>query len=169
MSCHPQWLPKPLTYGVFGGKWEEFLDSVYVIFEGDFKKCRPHYRGKPVVYNDAPDNNGKEKGFWHLVERETHSKRGDERVIDFRRCERISWAKAIIENCIDGTVSVWEEPAQGHRMRVLMWLEEMDYLVVLEERPKVFFLVTAYCTDMESMRIKLRKKRDEYLKQQKPP
>jgi hypothetical protein len=40
---------------------------------------------------------------------------------------------------------------------------------VLAERPRAMILVTAYCTDIESHRDKLRKERDEYCRKQKPP
>jgi len=56
-----------------------------------------------------------------------------------------------------------------YRSRVLIWLENLDYIVVLAERPREMILVTAYCTDINSQRKKLKKERDEYYKMQKPP
>jgi hypothetical protein len=48
-------------------------------------------------------------------------------------------------------------------------LEDLDYIVVLAERPKEMVFVTAYCTDIGAQREKLKKERAEYYKKQKPP
>jgi hypothetical protein len=79
----------------------------------------------------------------------------------------------MIEHAPDKSLSVWKDerkkPGKPRQTRVLIWLESLDYLVVLAERPRAMILVTAYCTDIESHRDKLRKERDEYCRKQKPP
>ena len=62
-----------------------------------------------------------------------------------------------------------KKPGRPRQTRVLIWLENLDYIVVLAERPREMILVTAYCTDIKSQRKKLEKERDEYYKMQKPP
>jgi len=79
----------------------------------------------------------------------------------------------MIENSTGKAVSVWSNKRirkKGARQtRILIWLEDLDYLVVLSEMRTVTVLVTAYCTDSKSQRRKLRKERDEYYGMQKPP
>ncbi len=171
MTVHPPWLPQSLCYDDFHGDWGKFLEAVYQIFERDFKQSKPCYTGRVVVHNENIED-GREACFWHLVQR------GDpfagDRIPDLRRCERIVWLRPIIENHADPVVSVWEKHAhRGHgrptETRVLIWLEDFDYLIILAERRNVMILVSAYCTDIESQRRKLRKERDEYYKKQKPP
>ena len=87
-----------------------------------------------------------------------------ERVPDFRRCERIRWVKAFIENyncdssqCgeCDG-VKVWSEPYRN-TTRVHILLEEERYIVVIERRNTYCLLVTAFFLEYEpSLRKKLK-------------
>lgn len=167
---YPSWLPEALQYGDFNGEWEKFLAAVYQIFERDFKHSRPGYLGKSVVH-DSKIENGKEAAFWHLISRD--DPRTGNREMDIRRCERVLWPRPIIEHLADNAVSVWKverkKADRKSQTRVLIWLENLDYLVVLAERPKAMVLITAYCTDIESQREKLRRERDEYFRKQKPP
>jgi len=166
----PNWLPEALQYSDFNGEWDVFLATVYQIFERDFKKCSPKYQGYPVTYDSKIDD-GKEAAFWHITCRENH-KTGN-REMDLRRCKRIPWPRPMIEYSTDTAISVWKnerkQPRKPRQTSVLIWLEELDYLVILRERPRVMVLVTAYCTDIESLKEKLRKERDAYYKMQKPP
>ena len=166
----PSWLPKALRYNDFDGDWEKFLAVVYHIFERDFKQSRPSFEGRTVVH-DARIEDGKEAGFWHLTcryEPQTHA-----REMDLRRCERVPWPRPMIEHSADKSLSVWKDerkrPRRPRQTRILIWLEALDYLVVLAERPTAMILVTAYCTDIKSQKDKLRKERDEYYRTQKPP
>jgi len=168
MKSRPPWLPKELQYADYNGDWDKFLEVVYRIFEHDFKSSCPTYKGFPLVY-DSKLESGKEVAFWHLIQR--HDCRAQDRVPDLRRCERIPWPNPIIEHSSDRAVSVWKnkrkKPNRGLRTSVLLWLEKLDYLVVLGERPQKMVLVTAYCTDIKSQREKLVKERDNYFKNAK--
>jgi len=159
MSDAPEWLPEALRYSDFNGDWDKFLAAVYGIFERDFKKSRPRYEGRPVTYDSSLED-GKEAAFWHIIQ--------GGREPDLRRCERIPWPRPMIEHPADAALSIWKNERKN-QTRVLIWLEELDYIVVLTERPRVMVLVTAYCTDIKSQREKLRKERDEYYEMQKPP
>lgn len=170
MTSRPPWLPGELRYVDYKGDWDKFLETVYGIFERDFKSSCPKYEGFPLVY-DSRLEAGKEMVFWHLVQR--HERRAQDRVPDLRRCERIPWPKPIIEHPTDKAVSVWKnerkKPNRRRQTRILLWLEKLDYIVILAERPREMVLITAYCTDIKSQREKLIRERDTYLKMQKPP
>lgn len=166
MSARPSWLPEELHYGDYDGDWERFLSDVYGIFERDFKRSKPYYRGQAIPF-DSKIENDKEAAFWHIVQRE--DPKSHEKVPDLRRCERMPWPRPMIDHPSDSVVSVWEN-VRNKQTRILIWLEQLDYLVVLVKKPKVTILVTAYCTDIPSMHTDLIRERDEYYqKMQKPP
>jgi len=156
----PSWLPDALQYSDFDGDWEKFLATVYQIFERDFKESRPSYRGFPLSY-DSRIEDGKEEVFWHLTSQ--YDKKTGNREMDFRRCERIPWPSPIIEHSQDKQLSVWKNK-RGKEIRILLWLEGMDYLVVLKEGRNTVILLTAYCTDRDHTRNKLRSERTIGLK-----
>ena len=112
-----------------------------------------------------PLKKGKERGFWHCVQ---EGKIEEERTPDLRRCERISWIRPVIENVADTRIKKWPKKA-GTKERYMLWLEEADYLVILEKRPNCWFLWTAYCTDHERTHGKLQKEYEDYLKSQRRP
>ena len=155
MSGPPEWLPALVRLDDFDGNWDRFLAELYGVFYRDFRSARPLFRGRAVVH-DTAISEGKEEGFWHVIS-EVNRDTGV-RNIGLHRCERLAWVRAIVEHADDPAVSVWSNTRGTHK-RVLLWLEYMDYLVVLEERPRVFVLITAYCTDSERTRRKLRKER----------
>lgn len=165
MNNPPEWLPQALKYGEYKGNWYKFLADVYRIFERDFKQSRPNFEGYPVTH-DSKIENGKEATFWHIVERTDPIAK--ERVPDIRRCERIPWPRPIIEHSTDIALSVWRNKRK-REIRVLIWMENLDYIVILAEKPQERVLITAFCTDIKSQCHKLRKERDKYIQMQKPP
>ena len=170
MSDTPEWLPPALKYADFDGDYDKFLAAVYAVFERDFKQSRLDYRNRPITY-DSRVEDGKEAAFWHITSSLDRS--AGKRELDLRRAERIPWPRPMIENSTDKAVSVWSNKRimkKGARQtRILIWLEDLDYLVVLAEMRHVTVLVTAYCTDSKPQRRKLRNERDEYYGMQKPP
>ncbi len=165
MSNPPKWLPEALRYEDFKGDWDKFLEAVYKIFQRDFKHSRLNYGGHPLDY-DSTLEDGKETVFWHItssIDRATK-----DRVPDLRRCERIPWPRPIIEHPGDEALKVWRNRRTGET-RVLLWLDELDYIVVLAEKARVMVLVTAYCTDRKHTRRKLKREWDEYSEKQTPP
>jgi len=170
MSDAPEWLPAALRYSDFDGDYDRFLAAIYEVFERDFKQSRPHYHNRPITY-DSRIEDGKEAAFWHITS--SFDPSTGNRELDLRRAECIPWPKPMIENCADKAVSVWRNKKirkKGARQtRILIWLEGLDYLVVLAEMRRLIVLVTAYCTDSNHRQRKLRKERDEYYTMQKPP
>ena len=115
---------------------------------------------------DSKTEQGKEAAFWHITS--SIDLNTQDRVPDLRRCERIPWPRPMIEHPNDDTLTVWKNKRKRDT-RVLLWLEKLDYLVVLTETPQSIVIVTAYCTDRKHTRTKLRKDRERYLEMQKPP
>lgn len=155
MSDTADWLPALVALTDYEGNWERYINAVFEIFSSDFVQCRPRLHGLPVTCRRDPIFDGKEAGFWHCV-----SEGRDEvnRTPDLRRCERIGWIRALIENPDAPGVDVWR-CRKNRDWRTYLWLKE-SYLVVLGERKGYYQLITAFCTDRAHTIRKQRAERD---------
>ena len=94
----PSWLPDLILLSDFQGNAIAYLEAVYQQFEQDFIKSRPKLNGLPVQVYINPKEDNKASSYWHIThEGEVES----ERIFAARRCERIAWVRAIIENVTD--------------------------------------------------------------------
>ncbi len=158
MSERPSWLPEIVNTD---GEWEEVHERLYKVFSDDFIKKKPKLNGLPVWWDRRvlPDD-CYEEGFWHLITRRDN--KTNERLFDPRRAERLTWCGALIENFNDEKVKFWDYKEANGRIRTYLWLEELDYAIILEKKRmrigEVYFLVTAFYVDGESKRRSLRKK-----------
>jgi hypothetical protein len=159
----PQWLPE--TVSVNGDPHEVFA-MLYAIFDADFRSATPKFRTMPVWWDRRVVDAPYEEGFWHLITRTDYCT--GERLMDFRRAERLPWCGPTITNCGDGCVKVWDYDEDDGRVRTYVWLEPHDYVVILEKKAKrvgtVAFLVTAFHLDgnqkRENLRHKFQKRRE---------
>lgn len=120
------WLPAYEYYEDYDS-WQEYEDTLYSIFKSDFIDSHPQFDGKRVNIRRHPIEYGKEEAFFHVTCQD-YLKNG-ERVPDLRRCERIRWVRAFIENykcnsalCdeCDG-VKVWKVPyKRNFRIHMLL-------------------------------------------------
>jgi hypothetical protein len=161
MTAPPGWLPEIISVN---GEYREVVARLYVIFETDFKVARPRL-GKLQVWWDKRILPGEqyEEGFWHLI---TRSDRATlDRLHDPRRAERLPWCRPTICHHADPAVTAWDYREATGKVRTYLWLEQIDYVIILEKRPTkshgtVAFLVTAYHVDGEDTRRSLRQKFD---------
>jgi len=154
----PDWLPDMICLEDYGGSWEVYLEAIYKVFKADFIDSIPRLIGMRVGVKKYTKLRGKESSFWHLIQE------GDieiERLPNFRRCERIPWPRPIIDNYPNNAIKFWKNERRG-RTRILLWLWECDYLVVIEDRGDYLLLITAYPIENEPRRRKLEKERVEY-------
>lgn len=144
--------------------WKDYEDFLYTIFRTDFIVNHPSFEGKKVQIRFYPIENNKEEAFYHVTCQD-YMKDGN-RVPDLRRCERIRWVRAFIEDyacdplkceSCDG-IKVWEKPYKSNN-RIHLLLEEERYIVVIERRENYCLLITAFYLDQDHA---LRKKLNEY-------
>lgn len=155
----PEWLP-PLFH--FKGNWALYLNALYELFEADFIEAKPQFRGRRLGLKRHPMSEGKEATFWHLIQEGPVE---ESRLPDLKRCERIRWPRPIIENSEDSTLKVWMNIRKGEA-RVLLFLEEEEYLVVLAERKGYLLLLTAFLVDKPHRKRKLIKEFEDWQKEQ---
>lgn len=160
MSNTPDWLPALVRFSEYGGDWNSYIEAVYGHFKAAFVDSTPMFLGKRVGLKRHPMLDNKEAVFWHMT---SEGKEEAERTPDLRRCERVCWLRPTIEHCDDGAVRWWRNKRGGDR-RVVLWLFEHDYVVVLAERGQYCLLWTAYCVSSEHTRRKLLNEYEGYKK-----
>lgn len=164
MSDHYEWLPDLETFGSHQGDWEKYLNVLYHIFENDFVRSKPTFRGRTLGLKRHPETNHKAATFWHFISEGDGGAEAD-RIPSLRRCERIRWPKPGIENCDATGVRVWPE-MRGSDTRIHIFLEDEGYLIVLSDRGQYLLPWTAYCVEREHQRAKLIKKHEDWKKKQ---
>jgi hypothetical protein len=103
---------------------------------------------------------GFEEAFWHLITRDDASIGA--RLFDPRRAERLAWCGPIIRHCDDASILRWRYRESRGQIRLYLWLQDYDYVVILEERDtrrgRGYFLITAHHLDGEGRRRNLQRK-----------
>ncbi len=136
---------------------DEVMERLYTIFRADFVTNPVTYQGSRVWFFPEMER-GKELIFWHLVEREDPPRSGN-RLPDFRRAERLPWARPLLLNHADQAVLAWDFEEAASDVRTYVWLKDLDYVVVMKRYPDgARRLITAYWIDYESKRKTLRSK-----------
>jgi hypothetical protein len=153
----PVWLPHLVSVN---GQWERVVAMLYRIFVHDFIVSSPLYEGRLILWDDRKLDGQYEEGFWHLITREDYTT--GNRLFDPPRAERLPWCAPVINNSGDPAVKLWNYREGGGRIRTYLWLEQFDYVIILEirsqRRGEVAFLFTAFHVDGASTRKKLQNK-----------
>jgi len=154
MCQPPGWLPTMFQMS----PWSvTLMESLYALFKRDFIDNQAYYAGYPVWFFPQKDRD-KEEIFWHLVEREDPPKSGN-RLPDFRRSERLPWARAMLDNLSEPEVLHWDYEEGNKDIHTYVWLKDHDYLIVMKKyKDGNRRLITAYYLDYDHTRRKLLKK-----------
>jgi hypothetical protein len=143
MTNYPDWLPEIVLFADYENDWEKYEKALYAFYCRDFVDSKPEFRGEKLAVKRHPIEQSKEATFWHII---SEGKIEDERLPDFRRCERIRWPAPIIENVDDQdyTIKVWENTRHRGEKRICIWFEAFEYLVILAKRKDYTLFWTAY-------------------------
>ena len=152
----PSWLPEMFN---LSGDWQTIIETLYDVFKRDFIDKKTFFDDREIWWNRKLDKSYP-IGFWHLVEKE--NKQAEERQYDPRRAERLPWCSPVITNNGKPEIKVWDYDEGRGKINTYIWLENLDYLVVVHKKDiksvlKVAFLVTAFY-------VKPRTKRNLYRK-----
>ena len=161
----PDFLPPILN---LEGAWDEILEMLYSVFSTDFKQNAAKHCGLNVRYDIRilPDGLGKEEGFWHVISKGPTT----QRLIDFRRGERLPWARPMMESGQRSELRVfdYDHGPRDKGIRRYIWLKDFDYALVLQQKKNTFFWITAFYTSSNG-RKDLKRRYEGRLKRQRPP
>lgn len=136
-------LPALIT---LSGEWDDYLSDIYAQYLTDIVQQPKRLNGKPVRARYNPATHDKGFSFWHVI---SEGEREEDREPDLRRCERIAWIGWVLVEADQNNprIKSWTNTRTSKRgtvTRLLLWVEDADYVVVLEERETYFLLVSAY-------------------------
>jgi len=152
------WLPPLVLHEDYSGNWNAYLEAIYGWFKRDFIDSKAVFGGVVLGLKRLPLTDGKEVTFWHMI---SEGREEENRIPDFRRCERIRWPKPVIEHDADAKVKVWYNK-RGREKRICLWVEHENYLVVLADRGNYILPWTAYLVERPHQQNKLRKEYENY-------
>lgn len=153
----PEWLPEKVDTN---GEWGEVLKRLYQLFQIDFIGPGCYHLGRAVWWDNRKIDGEYEEGFWHLITRGNDAV--GHRLFDSERAECLPWCRPCLVNAPDVALKIWDYRESDKRVRTYVWLENHDYLIILQKRSsrqgEIFFLVTAFSVDGNDTRRKLEKK-----------
>jgi len=152
-------LPPLIELNDFRGDYKAFLEAVYKLFEKDFIKRKPVFRGQRLGLKKYPLSDEKEATFWHMT-----SEGEDEatRKPDLRRMERIQWPAPMINGSEHPYLKVWENK-RGSKENILIWHSGEQYLVILRKVRDYLLPWTAYTVEHTPRIDKLMKEYEAYI------
>ena len=165
MSDLPDWLPPLVCMSDYGGDFTNYIEAVYAYFKKDFIESAPAFRSRRIGLKRLPYYQGKESAFWHVT---SEGPDEAERVPDLRRCERIRWPRPLIENPAEKEIRCWLNERHGER-RIVIWLYDQDYVVILADRISYLLLWSAYYVDRKHTKDSLLKEYEASQKRLMPP
>jgi len=170
MCSNPSWLPAMAQVSPWrhGGP-DDTYEMLYGIFQRDFVRTQPRYDGHAVWHFRRPEDweDGKEKLFWHLTDREEKPKPVPRRMRKYaaqiqvqpgrypdpRRCERLPWVRPMIDNSRQPEVLAWDYREGDGSIRTYVWLKDLDFVAIMKKYPKGRRrLITSFYVDQEYKR-----------------
>lgn len=150
---YPHWLPDIFPVSPWT---ESTYDELYQLFHRDFIESQPVYLGYTVWFFPEKEND-KEKLFWHLTSRDDTE--NGERLPDLRRCERLPWARPMLENPQDPEILAWDHSEGDGSVRTYVWLINYRFVVIMKKYPdEKRRMVTSFYVDYPHTRRNLMKK-----------
>ena len=148
----PDWLPPELQLN--GMSLQDDLEELFSVYKRDFIDTSPPIvEGMKVYSNDYIDRGWNDPrfthGFTHIITRGEGY-----RLIDYARARKLPWIRAVIDNHKMPEVSVFWVAHHVDGMRLILWLEDFDFVVILsrKRRPnkaedRGAIIITAYDVD----------------------
>ena len=169
------WLSPIITIDQYNNDWNKYNAKLYEIFLRDFIDNELYFETKKVRVRINPKLGNFEHGFIHLTCIGRDSKVDiNDRIPDFRRCERIEWNRLIIENykcannCKNCKGILYYESYYKNNIRINLVFSEVRFKVILEKRPNYILLITGYYIEYNHT-LRREEKRANLYKKQKTP
>lgn len=144
----PAWLPA--VFDLTGNEPNDIV-ALDQIFQDAFVNKIVNYKGHPVKTRMSKnDNYPYQDGFWHSVSYRSEVNRR-QRYFDTVRAPKLPWLEATILNHTCTTVKCWSFEEGDGTVQDYIWIEQHDFLVILEDRTKKnnphYFLTTCFHVD----------------------
>jgi hypothetical protein len=160
MNAPPTWLP---AQAIVRPWRNNTYDLLYRIFCRDFKDTPARYRTYDVWFFSELEN-GKEKIFWHLTDREDPVTRT--RYPDLERSARLPWARAMLDSHSATEILAWDYLEGDGGVKTYVWLKDCSYVVILKVmKNKSRRLITSFWIDYPHTRKKMMKKYEDRIKE----
>jgi hypothetical protein len=158
MHKQPEWLPPKLELNPWTN---ERFDELYDIFKRDFIDSKAYYDGRKVWFFPEMED-GKLVIFWHLTSREDVERGG--RLPDFRRCERLPWARPMIDHFDDSAIFAWDYLEADRTIKTYLWLKNFDFVVIMKKmNDQTRRLITSFWLEYSNTKRKMQKKYEKRL------
>ncbi len=171
MGDEYDWLPDLITLADYNGRWEDYVEVLFEIFEDDFVDTQVTLNGEPIELLKGKPYEGKDYGFWYLTHDHPGGREAEaEWVPNLRRCERLGWIAPLIKAHEAKLVGVlnWYS-YRGEEERLVIALNDFSYVVVLGHLETSWLLITHYFVEKDHRRRKLQRDHDAYIKDQRRP
>jgi|GEM_PF-5669529 len=160
-DIYPAWVPDRLQES------DLQIEKLYEFFQKCFIKEKLKLDGHNVYCVETVDENGYAMSFNHIITKEKIRGAG-ERLFDKQRASRLLWCPAIIKNANKREVKSWFYREGKKSIRRYLWLEKLNYVVILQKKTKsnltVYYLVTAFYITGSSTKRNLQRKYENKLK-----
>ncbi|MDE6747462.1 MAG: hypothetical protein K2K21_00115 [Lachnospiraceae bacterium] len=159
MNC--DYIPQIIEIDDYDGNYEEYENAIYAAYQETFENQSFYWDGKPIQQKKHPMLKGKSGTFWHII---SSGESEESRLPDLRRYERVTWPAHILSYCKNNCdkILVWKNK-RGSKSRILLWCQNIDYLVVLDERKDFCLFWTAYPVTYSHTKAKLLKEYTSYI------
>jgi len=164
ITFNVSWLPSLIKYDSSKNNFNEYIEAIYEYFKQDFIYTKPKFNGQELSLKKYPIRDGKEATFYHIT---TEGDDEENRKFDLERCERIRWSKPIIESDYVG-LKIWENK-RGKDENILIWFDNVEYLIILRKRKTYNIFWTAYPVTEDHRKIKLQKEYEKFIKAKTAP
>lgn len=148
-------------------EFRSYEDNLYKLFIDTYINNEIKYNDIIVKMKYYPPEFDERSGFYHLIyENYDHTNDEMDRLPNLNRCEKVLWAKELLTECINKKcirLLFWKNKRKG-RNNVVIYCEDLEYVVILGERTGYYILVTAYPIEYENTKRKLLKEYNSYIK-----
>lgn len=147
----------------------DYHNRAYNIYKKEIVDSILNFKGKKVITREYPIEDGKVQSFFHIISEQ--NKNGLKiRLYKNERVKFIPYISEIIknyykcENCIESCskIKVWSAPYKNKIYRTKLYLEDEDYIIILEERKEYYLLISAYVVDRLDRKEDLLKEYNKY-------
>ncbi len=159
-------IPSQMQLSDYDGDFKKYEEATYNAFVKTFAEKQLYYNGKRIGHKYRPEQDGKSFTFDHITSSsDLYEKNSEGRLPNLRRYECIEWPGYIMEHCLNSDCShikIWKNHHKG-KNRVLILCDDIDYLVVLDERATYYIFWTAYPIEYENRKRRLLKEYSDYI------